>query len=173
MWYDDFDMELYKVIPEAKEVLAPVADLRLMTTGRPDSNGKLNHPTVWNGANTMLAFFDVPPTGVDALAVGLSLKAAPAEYWTDDPTVICSMGEAVRDCWVHHYSILVPDSRARSGWLSLWDGLRLHREFEFLMYHLRGWRKQPEGDVADARECVLKSLKTAVKATIGWQCARQ
>jgi hypothetical protein len=55
-WSDDFDMDLPKVIPDAKAALGDVADLELVTHGH-TTHGRLNHPSCWNHSLGLVAWF--------------------------------------------------------------------------------------------------------------------
>jgi hypothetical protein len=151
MWCDDFDCDLYKVLPEAREILAPVKDVVLYTHGN-ESGGKLNHPSVWNDDEGMVAFFGF---GEDC--------AKPARYWTDSPVVRCTFEEAVRDAWVHSIVIRVEH---RSIWGSEW------RTFEPLMYHHRQQRVLPPDALERAKERVLSPLRVAVRELQAMVAAR-
>jgi hypothetical protein len=91
---EDWDGDLLKLVPQAAEIIEPVADLKLITHGSADKEGRLSHPSTWNGYDGMLAFFDFDA----ALAV-----SKPAVYWTAHPIVRCTALEAFCDAWMHHY----------------------------------------------------------------------
>lgn len=142
MWCDDFDMDLYKVIPAAKEILAPVAAVELVTHGSL-TDGKLNHPACWNHQVGMIAFF------------GFDQPGKPDAYWTDEPIVHCTFEEAIRDCWPHHYAIVLSDR-------VIWNSQSFRNRFMALMYHIRGWRKLSEQAVEHCQAKVAESLRAAV-----------
>jgi hypothetical protein len=91
---EDWDGDLLKIVPQAAEIIAPVADLKLITHGSADKEGRLSHPSTWNGDDGMLAFFDFDA----ALAV-----SKPKSFWTGQPIVRCTALEAFCDAWMHHY----------------------------------------------------------------------
>jgi hypothetical protein len=140
-WSDDFDMDLPKVIPEAREICAPIGGITLWTTGH-TTHGALNHPNVWNWDGGSVAFF------------GTRGICKPESYWTNSETVKCTAWEAIRDAWPHSY-IMIVDGCA------IWDAGRLWHHFETIMWDLRGWRKQPR-QREYARRAVVRSLRRAV-----------
>jgi hypothetical protein len=127
-WSDDFDMDLPKIFPDALNLLGDLADTKLVTFGTPDRNGRLNHPAVWNGDATVLSFFGFaePPLR----RAGLFYK--PEFYSAGEGEVICTAWEAFRDAWPHHY-LLTIERRP------IWDTFPLQREFEAIMWDVRGW----------------------------------
>jgi len=141
MWCDNFDMDLYKVIPDAKRIIEPTKGIHLFTHGH-FYEGKLNHPSVWNGYHGIMAFF------------GFHDPAKPGEYWTDAPIIECTWEEVVRDAWCHSYIILV-ELRP------IWSTCLLQREFEDIMRHIRGWDKDSPRNIKDAKQKVLVSLDKA------------
>jgi hypothetical protein len=143
MWYDDFDMDLAKVIPDAMQVIAPVANVKLVTHGKPDKEGKLNHPCVWNGFHLM-AFF-----GLDREPQPFF---KPDMYWTSDPLICCTFEEAVRDCWPHQYAIMV---NGQMVWVPE------PQDFEAIMFHVRGWDKDKLRDITPHVANTIKSLERA------------
>jgi hypothetical protein len=135
-WSDDFDMDLPKILPEARSLLGAYADLELVTHGH-ETHGRLNHPTVWNHGLGMVAFF------------GRHTPMKPASFWTDSPLVRCTLWEAIRDAWVHDIVILF------EGQTPIWDGSKTREQFNRLMYHLRGWRRIEEAEV-DAHKAAVQ-----------------
>src|SRR5262245_48588835 len=94
---EDWDGDLLKIIPEAGEIIAPVAGVKLITHGSADAEGRLSHPATWNIHGGMIAFFDFnaePPA-----------VSKPAAYWTEQPIVRCTALEAFCDAWMHHYDL--------------------------------------------------------------------
>lgn len=134
-WSDDFDMDLPKVIPEAKQLLGAHADMELVTHGS-TTHGRLNHPTAWNHELGMVAFF------------GRGSPHKPAHYWTSDPLVKCTLWEAIRDSWSHNV-VIVFEART-----PIWDGSKTWDEFEPLMSHTRKWTCLPEWRVKKLRDKV-------------------
>jgi len=119
MWCDDFDLDLLKVLPEAFQSLKPVKDIKLFTHGHLTGE-KLDHPSVWNDNLGIIAYF------------GFVNPCKPEGYWTNDPLVECTFEEAIRDCWCHHYAIILQREL-------IWDGNKLWPYFESIMWHTRGW----------------------------------
>lgn len=141
MWCDAFDCDLYKVLPEAREVLAPVKDVRLFTHGG-ETDGQLNHPAVWHVDRGMASFFGFNES-----------CALPAAFLTPLPVRRCTFEEAVRDAWAHTFSIYVEH---RYIWTSEW------RTFEPLMWHQRQWLVLEADALARAKQAVLSSLRAGV-----------
>lgn len=151
MWCDDFDMDLPKVLPEYIDVLGDFADVVLYTHGHQE-DGKLNHPSVWNGDQTMLAFFSFTPVGFKSNM-----------HYTPDPVVRCTFNEVIRDCWPHNYAIILNVFCGASvGWRSIkvWDTFQpeLQEPFFDIMYHLRGIRRLPTRKIDDHKVFVLRTL---------------
>jgi len=96
---EDWDGDLLKIVPEAAEIIAPVAGVKLVTYGSVDDQARLRHPSTWNGYDGSLAFFDF-----DAEPPAVS---KPEEFLTDQPIVRCTMLEAFCDAWMHHYVLLL------------------------------------------------------------------
>lgn len=142
MWCDGFDMDLPKIVPEAKAALGELAVLDLLTYGH-TTHGRLNHPSVWNHSLGMVAFFWRPtrPT------------CKPAGYYTgNDAPVPCTLWEAIRDAWVHDFVLIFEHD-------PVWDG-DTREHFDPLMWHIRGWGDPlPEAKAAEHRACVLDKVK--------------
>ena len=163
MELSDFDMDLYNVLPEAQDMIAPVANVMLMTNGSL-RDGKLSHPSVWNGDKTMLAFFDFAPE-----IVMPQHRIAPRPYSTSEPAIKCSFEETMRDCWIHDYAIYLQKG---DRWGLIWDSFQLMRLFDTLMGHIRGYNKREPEVIEHAKEAVLESIRVAVarfSAAIEWQ----
>ena len=154
MWCDTFDLDLYKVLPEARDILAPVKDVKLYTYGH-KTDGLLNHPSVWNHYMGMVAFFGLIPTHVK-----------PEAFYTDDELVSCTFEEAVRDCWPHNYAILLSvfiPSRGTKQALLWHTGMPEMKEHFFaIMAETRKWEVNPPRDLVRVRSAVLDSLRMAV-----------
>jgi hypothetical protein len=146
-WSDDFDMDLPRILPEARELMGALGDVELVTTGKPDKNGRLNHPAVWNGDRSMLAFFGFKnpcrPEQMAAPGVG---------------EVRCTAWEAFRDAWPHQYLIVI-ERRA------IWDTGPLWKHFETIMWDLRGiGGRKPPDRMSQARRAVVRSYRDGVRA---------
>jgi hypothetical protein len=139
LWCDDFDADLAKLVPGARDVLGPMADVELRTHSKP-TNGKINCPSAWWTDRGLTAFF--------ATRGG----PAPAGYVTDDPIVSCTFWEAVRDEWCHDAAIVVD---GRFVWKS--PGHLMVA----LMYDVRGWHTLTTEAKAEAITGVWKSLGKA------------
>lgn len=145
-WSDDFDMDLPKVIPGAREALGRWGDVKLVTeqTGRRDGNKGLIHPCVWNGDTSMLAFF------------GFRTPARPSGLVTGSNAEIveCTAWEAFRDCWTHSYRLHVVQT-------PVWDTFPLRPDFDDIMFDLRGWDSR-KAKAERAKKKALLSIKHAV-----------
>lgn len=144
-WADDFDMDLPKIFPDARKILGDLGDIELYACGKPDKNGKLNHPNVWNGDHSMLSFWGFRPV------------SAPAGY-VGDGCVKCTAWEMFRDCWAHSYLILLERR-------PIWDTTHNWPLFEKIMWELRGWGPLPNqaDDAKKARRKALKSYTEGVR----------
>lgn len=146
MWCDTFDLDLYKVIPQARDVLAPLAGVHLYTHAGVH-NGEMTHPACWNTNHGMAAFFGFQPTGIK-----------PEAYWTNDAVVLCTFEEAIRDCWLHTYCLtMFAAGRAHA----IWDSQLVTNEFWDLMGHVRGYKKIDDAMVKHLQANVLASLAKA------------
>lgn len=145
-WSDGFDMDLPKVLPEARGILGELGDVLLRTTGGV-THGRLNHPSVWNGHDgRMLAFF------------GFRSPAQPLGFVTSSPEVTCTAWEAFRDAWPHAYRLNVENR-------PVWDTDALRPAFETILWDVRGWQHSSRGpaEVDSARAAALASLRAAVE----------
>lgn len=124
-WSDDFDVDLLKVIPDLSELLGEHRETTLFTHGHA-TFGRLNHPACWNTHAGLAAFF------------GFTDAAKPAAYHCDHPLVACTFEEAVRDCWVHDFVMIVENRMVL-------DGKRFWNDFQPIMWHLRS--RRPLSDV--------------------------
>lgn len=142
MWCDDFDIDLYRVMPELREVLALAEGVKLYTHGH-TTDGKLNHPTCWNDYEGSVCFF-----GFDPRTIG-----KPESYWTDSPVVECTWPEVVRDLWCHHLVMILCG-------VKFWDARGLIGAFNAIMYDERGWSDVPT-DATMARALATASIREA------------
>lgn len=139
MWCDGFDADLLKVVPGAAAVLGDTAGVPLLTYSRL-TGGKINHPSVWNGAG---ALFWTGPA-----------YRPPAFYHTDVPVARCTFLEAVRDMWVHSCTVVVNEQ-------PVWQPpVRL---MERLMYDVRGWAPLDAGERETTRKRVQAGLAAAAQ----------
>jgi len=139
-WSDDFDMDLPKIIPDAKQLLGEHADLQLYTHGS-KTFGRLNHPVVWNTEIGLVAYF------------GRSSPMKPAMSYTDREIVRCTLWEAVRDAWAHTIIVVFEGSNP------IWDGSKTYKQFEPIMYHIRGWRPLSDADLGKHKDKVRMRLE--------------
>jgi hypothetical protein len=138
-WSDDFNMDLPKVIPEARSLLGAYADMELVTHGH-ETHGRLNHPSVWNHEFGSVAFF------------GRTDPLKPVRFYTSSPLVRCTLWEAIRDAWAHDIVILFEMS-------PIWDGSKTRANFDPLMYHIRGWRTLDQSEVDDHKQAVRERIQ--------------
>ena len=146
-WSDDFDMDLPKIFPEAREIIGPLGDVELFTHGH-TTHGRLNHPSVWNSHDTMLSFF------------GFRGAAKPSFYYVGRYELVsCTAWEAFRDAWSHAYLIQIEQR-------PIWDTFALRRHFDVIMGDLRGWYEKldKKPDAARARRHALASYRAGVAA---------
>lgn len=120
-WSDDFDMDLPKVLPDVWEMIQRVPTVPLYTHGH-RTHGRLNHPAVWNDYEGMVAYFGFGP-----------MCGKPPHCVAGGEVVECTFAEACRDAWPHHYRLLLEGREVLNTW-------NLVRQFDVLMYDLRGWR---------------------------------
>lgn len=144
MWCDNFDMDLPKMVPDAMKAIEPLADAILFTYGNL-TDGKLNHPSVWNTYSGMSAFF----------SVGGASK--PNAYYTADLPVRCTWAEACRDAWCHDYNIVFYAPPVVPVGLILYPGPKVMPLFTDLMYDHRGWR-HPHADTVTAIKARVTSI---------------
>jgi hypothetical protein len=122
VWCDTFDLDLARVLPEAIAIVARIPDRVELRTFGYTTDGRLNHPMVWNTGHGSTAYFTLG-----------SGRPAPPHYVTFDELVTCTFTEAIRDCWVHGYVIVVDGAE-------IWDGVEATRRwFQPLLYHHRRW----------------------------------
>lgn len=145
MWYDKFDGDLYRLIPEAQEIVAPLGVIPLFTRGKPDADGKLNHPACWNSYRGMVAFFGTA-----------SLPMEPEGYWTDDPLVGCTAEEALRDCFPHHYVIML-------NGCAVFDGFKYRNAYMNLLMDRRGINPMNDSEKQAYIHTMLRNLKVAAQ----------
>lgn len=139
-WSDDFDMDLPKIIPEARERLGEYADLELVTTSH-TTHGRINCPCVWNHSLGMVAFFGRPGR----------LYRDPS-FVTNRPEVRCTLWEAIRDVWSHDFVLVFEFN-------PIWNHPEMYNaHFYPLMAHIRKWTELPEKDVREHKLCVLDAI---------------
>lgn len=147
-WSDDFDMDLFKVIPAAEAILAGARAIRMVTFGGL-TNGRLNHPACWNGMDGFCAFFGMP--GIPQLAW------LPPGYVTSNETLVeCNGEEALRDWWPHSYIMYLNGFAVTPKLNDYYD------VFSKLMWHIRRVEVLPEAEYQDAIFDVQNILVEAV-----------
>lgn len=131
--YDDFDGDLYRLIPEAEELIAPLSKIYLSTHGKAYPDGRLQSPAVWNHPRGFIAFFGIAGTG------------KPEQFWTNDPIIRCSAEDAIRICFVSSYMI-------HCFGFVVFDGFSTRNEFNDLLFDQRGIFP-----IAQARRLAIKT----------------
>jgi hypothetical protein len=137
-WCDNFDCDLFRAVPESREILEELGQVKLLTRGTV-TNGRLNHPTCWNHDKGLIALFS------------FSGEPRPPGYHSSDPIVECTFEEAIRDAWVHTLVVVVERQL-------IWNAFELRREFETLMYHHRKWRVDEPAAAKAARRVAATLL---------------
>lgn len=145
-WSDNFDMDLPKIFPDARKMLGDLAEVELVTSGTPDSNGRLNHPCVWNHHDGTIAFFGFDNPGRDT-----SFYVSPSAV-----ELKCTAWEAFRDAWAHSFVMVIDQRR-------VWDTGALWPHFETIMWDLRGWQGGHR-DATVARRKAKASFAEAIRA---------
>ncbi len=138
-WSDDFDMDLPKIIPEARERLGQYASLELLTYGNA-SYGRLNCPDCWNHTLGSVAWF------------GRKTPFKPDSYVTSSPLVRCTLWEVLRDVWAHDF-VLVFEGNPIWKHPEMWE-----EHFYPLMEHVRNERVLDEKEVREHKLCVLDAI---------------
>ncbi len=144
MWCDEFDGDLYKLVPQAREAIAGVAHIDLVTYGSVWKDGRLNHPSVWNTDMGSAAWF--------GLKNGKPFK--PAAYFTLEPLVECTFEEACRSGWVQGWVLLILGRP-----LANFAHPDMREPFNELLFHARGIHKLPEDRVVALQHLVAGQLK--------------
>ncbi len=142
MWCDDFDMDLPRVLPEARALVGDLVDVRLLTHCHAQP---INCPSAWNTSLGTTSFFalDREPRW-----------EMPRHYYAPDPLVPCTFWELLRDEWSHQSVVLV-DGRV------LWRPDHLEGQFQRIMYDLRGWCTYRT--IARDKQVCLRSIERACK----------
>lgn len=157
---DQFDGDLYNLIPGLKDRLAPLAKLPLLTHGTNYAESDyLNHPTVWHQSTGLTAFY------------GIQEPVRPAYCYTDYAPIQCNAEQLLRLAFCKNFSIvfyLEISHQRRFSWEKssaryldfhnyvsfiaglkitdsavfalIYDGSRHWNEFIDLLYHARGIR---------------------------------
>lgn len=162
MWCDDFDMDLYRVLPEAREVLAPVAATSLYTCSH-TTYGKINCPAAWDtgrGGNACYFGLLADGAGLPTWASLPTVGPQPSGYTARDSVVECTFEEVVRDLWVHQQEFHVLVGKGQ------YHRIPMPKPscFDTLMAAIRGWDKPPTPirEIQAARERVVLDLRCAV-----------
>lgn len=150
-WADDFDADLLKVVPEARDRIGELAHLKLWTYCQHPKHGRINSPASWHSDFGLTAFFWTKkpehPREHGFATFGRG-------YTTSAPLLECNWLEVLRDCWVHGFNINLDGRAANIG--QKFSGLMMR-----LMYDLRGWRTYSGEDLAATRADVLALIVQA------------
>lgn len=146
MWYDNFDGDLFKLYPIAKNLIGNLGAVPLFTHGSHwREENTLGHPAVWNGYNGMQAFF------------GFKTPAKPPSFWTYNPIIACTFEQAVRDAWCHDYILFVEREK-------IWNAFELQTVMMDLVFDARSTRKLSATEKEERLMLVDASLCRAVLA---------
>ena len=138
-WSDDFDLDLLKVLPNLREALGATSDVPVWTVGH-ETYGRLNHPCVWNSHG---AFFWLEKPNLPRDEHGwFNIHGCVS----DEKEIEATWLEFLRDQWPHSYAALLIKPTGRM------QAFHAPPRFAFdqLLYHLRGWRLDPEIDIRHA-----------------------
>ncbi len=145
-WSDDFDMDLLAIIPDASDLIGQTADMPLYVHGG-TTHGRLNHPCVWNDyEHDMIAYFSIDPT----------VPSKPRSYHADREIIECTVLEAFRDAWPHHYAMNVDG-------VIVWDTVILRGLFDRIMFHTRGWKVLPESQFSANVSQLRQEIRQATR----------
>lgn len=142
-WSDELDIDLYRLVPEARDAIGEDANVTLYTYCDKKTHGRINHPALWGRG----AWASCIVSTASELIHKPERMAAPAEAVTE-----CTFEELCRDAWLHHYSAIL-DAEFRL--------LLCHerRWFNALMYSARRWGGVSDKDVYKAKQASLKAIE--------------
>lgn len=130
--------DLYRLVPDARQTLAPLADLVLRT--HLSATPQLHLPQLWECRLGRVAFF------------GFQSPARPAGFGTDSPVVRCTAEDCLRDAWIHGYSVFLEGS-------AVWfPSARVSTAFRALLGAQRG---------VQTAEAELDAHRLTVRAALG------
>lgn len=153
MWSDKFDLDLYNLLPETKQILAPVENMHLYTRSSLARDGVTwSHPTIWNSDYGSIAYFGFLPKDGKLPETG----PQPSSYWSDEPIVRLTAAEAIRDCWLHTYCIAI-DNKV------VWGTQHLLHQFDVLMAACRKYGSYTSEEVESATRIALADIKGVVE----------
>lgn len=142
MQLDNFDGDLYNLIPEARDLLEPIAHITFLTHGSADRDGNLSHPSVWNHALGMIAFF------------GISSPQKPDYFHTLDPVIKCPADYALRSAFVQNYAIMFRQ-------ILLYNGSFINNDYFDLLFHARGIKALDPNRKLEIENQFLRDFETA------------
>jgi len=142
-WSDGLDIDLYRLVPEARDAIGEDANVTLYTWSGPKTHGRLNHPTVWGEVWPAC----VVGTSPESITMPRGYVTGPSESVTE-----CTFEELCRDAWLHHYSaVLDADFRLILCPERQW--------FNALMYSARGFFSVPDEDIRLSKLASLKAIE--------------
>lgn len=148
-WTDGLDVELLDVVPGVEEALGDDADVRLYTHCNSPTHGRLNHPVTQNCDGGFVAYVGVSP----------ALVSVPG--WVGRARIIeCTFAELWRDVWWHDCGVVLQCGLGGRGFKLLRPG-HVHRQFDALMWHVRGWRTLAPRELWWARSSTLRAIRTS------------
>jgi hypothetical protein len=138
-----FDGDLFTLLPRAREILAGILCEPIITTGSYHPGHGIS-ADVWNHKKGFIAFY------------GFRGPCRPAVYVSSKPIIDCIFEQAIRDCWINGY-ILMIDRRF------IFDGCTAAGPFMQLLQDKRGISKLTPGRRHELRMMILSMLRQAVK----------
>lgn len=150
-WSDDFDGDLFRLLPAAEGIIAPIAHHKLWTYGGV-TNGRLNHPACWHTTRGLTAFF----THVE----GIDPRPSRAYYAGEDKALVeCTVEEFFRDLMVHQ---LVVELRGPSPAVAVFDFTTLLSDYHAMLFFHRRWPNSDDKSATAARERTERHLRDFV-----------
>lgn len=146
-WTDGLDVELLDVVPGVEDALGDDADVRLYTHCNAPTHGRLNHPVAWNADGGFVAYVGVSPAFVSVPG-----------YVGRARIVECTFAELWRDVWWHDLGVVLQSARRNSEWPMLRPN-HVHRQFDALMWHVRGWREIGPRELWWAKSSTLRAIR--------------
>lgn len=144
---ESFDFDLLKLVPQAEEILRPIAEIELVTVGYLSDAHEFAGASVWNGDRGFIAVF--------GFADSPSFQWKPEAYEPGYPLVYCTALEMFCDAWAKGYTAYV--NRAK-----IWSGYKYSGALQRLMYQARGYAPLSNQVAEELRNTIANSLKRAV-----------
>jgi hypothetical protein len=154
-WSDDFDGDLYRLLPEVEEFVAPAAAIRMWTYSGL-THGRINCPTAWHTARGLTSFF--------TLVEGRDPRPDRRYYVGTDEPVECTGEEFFRDLLSHGHIAVVDNVVVDFG--------RLQASYFALLFHVRGHGNEQKATKARPHLINWFRLKAQVLAQIAREVTR-